>query len=273
MTLKTRNTTILLFTIISFLIFASMASIIVMTKLNFPFTLNFSKELLSINSFSLFTRSPSSLFVSLIMLQIYILVFYILLLYHFEKTQSPLIILFTIFLAGNQLEIFKLFIALLNLQQTYSKFFLLLANFSMLGKFLSMFSFFLIAANSKETQKLNIEIDIVILITVCVFVTICIPFNTTSITQSFDLKPGFNRIVKFLYIITFILTSITFYVNYYETENKLILKLLYSYLFIIIGLKLVTEINIFFLCLIGFGLLIFGTRYFFKTMHKMYSWD
>ena len=273
MTLKTRNRTMILFTVMSSLFLIAVITVFIIKLANNSFENIFGYNFFSLKGFSFFKPSPKSVILGLIFLQFYVPVTSFLLLYNFEKTQSPLIILFCLYLLGNQLEISKLIIALFNMTHSYSEAFLLLGNIAFLGKLISLFSFFLFASESKNTQKLNIETDIIILSTICIVVTFLIPMNTGFTTDTFDIKPGYSNIVIALFAVTLIATILTFIFTYQETENKLILKLLASYCILTAGQNFLANTSILIFTFIGIGMLAFGTSLIMKTMHKMYSWE
>lgn len=273
MTLKARNRSLLIFNFLSILCLVGSSILLIYTIVNGNFEKFFSESFFSFKNFSLFKKNEKSVVLSLMAIQIYIPVTTFLLFYNFEKTQSPIIILFGLFLFGMQLEISKLLIGLLGLKNSYSDFHLFLANLAFLGKLISIMSLFLISAYSKETQKLNIEIDIIVLLAICIFATFYIPFNTFAATNTFGLRPGYLRLVLILFSIITILTIITFIFTYKETENILFIKLLFSYLPILAGNVLTTETNIFILIILGIIFLYGGTYYLFKFTHKLYSWD
>lgn len=261
------------FSVASVLSLIFILSLLISSVANGTFKTNFGYDFFSLTELSFFKPSEKAVLFSLIILQFYIPITVLLLYFKFEKTQSSLIILFSFFLLGNQLEISRFYIALLNLKQTYSYIFLLLGNFALMGKIISLFSFFLIALESKKSQKLDVEIDLIIILTISIFVTVCIPLNTSSITKTFGIKYGFSNTVLVLFVTILLLTVTTFIVSYRETENKSIIKLLISYLHIIIGVHVLTDSNILVFILIGAALLFSGTHLFIKALHKMYLWD
>lgn len=273
MTLKTRNRLMTVFSVLSILSLIGILSLLISNIANGTFKTNFGYDFFSLTELSFFKPSEKAVLFSFIILQFYIPITILFLYFKFEKTQSSLIILFSFFLLGNQLEISRFYIALFNLKQTYSYIYLLLGNSALLGKIISLFSFFLIALESKKSQKLDVEIDLIIILTLSIFVTVCIPLNTSSITKTFGIKYGFSNTVLVLFVTILLLTVITFIFSYRETENKSILKFLVSYLFIIIGVHVLTDSDILFFILLGAALLITGTNLYMKALHKMYLWD
>lgn len=262
-----------LFTVLSSVCLAGVTVIFITKLANGSFETVFGYKFFSLTGFPMFHSSPKSVVLGLLFLQFFIPITSFLLLYNFEKTQSPLIILYCLYLFGTQLEISKLLIALFNLAYTFSELFLLLGNLAFLGKLIALFSFFLFAAESKQFQKLNIETDIIILITLCSAVTVCLPFNTGFPTDTFAIKPGYSKIIAGLFAVTIFVTVLMFVFTYRETENKSILKLLASYCIIITGQALLSETSVLFFTLAGAALLSYGTSLLMKTLHRMYLWD
>lgn len=273
MTLKTRNRIMTSFSIFSILSLIAIVSILISSIANGTFKTSFGYEFFSTTELSFFKPGEKSVLFSLIFLQFFIPITLLILYFNFEKTQSSLIILFSAFLLGNQFEISRLLIALLNLKQTYSYIYLLLGNLALMGKLVSLFSFFLIASECKDSQKLDIEIDLIIIFAISIFITACIPLNTNVNTKTFAIKYCFPTIVIVLFISAILLTVITFIFSYRDTENKSIIRLLISYIHIIIGQHLLTDTDILAFIIAGAALLIIGTRLYMKALHRMYLWD
>lgn len=273
MTLKTRNRSLLLLIILSFLVLGTSFALLIYQINTHSFEQIFGYKFLSPESFSFIAGSDQSVIFALLFLQIYVSVTSLLLYFNFEKTQSTLIILFAIFLLGCQLQIAKLFIGLLNYKMTFSIEYLVLGKASIMGKLLTLASFFLIASESKDSRKLNIEMDVFILVIACLVITICIPLRTATPSNNFGITPGYLSIIKTLGIVTGILTLLTFIVSYRVTEDKILIKFLISYCHLIIGFFILTSTNILWCVLTGALLLSIGTHLFMDSLHKMYLWD
>lgn len=273
MTLKTRNRTLVLFITFSALCLISVIFLFTNRLVNHYFETFYGYKFLSLEGFSLIKPSQKTVLMSLLFLQLYIPVTAFFLFHNFEKTQSTLIILFGAVLLGYQLEISKLIIALFNLTNTFSKTYLILGKYALMGKLLSLASFFMIASESKQSQKLNIEYDLIMLLAICGLLAYFIPLNTAQDMKSFAIRPGYFRILLVLATITIILTILTFIVNYRETENKSLLNLLFSYIPIIAGEHLLSSSDIFVITSAGAILLIVGTNLFMRSLHKMYLWS
>lgn len=273
MTLKVRNRLITAFLIFSIISLITIISLLISNIANGTFKTVFGYDFFSLEQLSFIKPGQKTVLLSLIFIQFFVPVTACVLYFNFEKTQSSLIILFCAFLLGTQMELSKLYIALFNLQDTYSEIYLLLGNFSLMGKLISLFSFFLIASECKNTQKLDVEIDLIIILTISIFVTVCIPLNTSKCTNTFELTYGFSKTVIVLFITVVILTILTFIFSYHETENKKILHLMICYIFIMLGDYILTSSNIAVYVLAGSLCLIAGTNRFMKTLHRMYLWD
>lgn len=273
MTLKVRNRLITAFSIFSILSLIGVLSLLISNVANGTFKTVFGYEFFSLEQFSFFKPCQKTVLFSLLFIQFFVPITVCILYFDFEKTQSSIIILFCAFLLGNQMELSRLYIALFNLKDTFSQIYLLLGNFSLMGKLISLFSFFLIASECKNSQKLDVEIDLIIILTISIFVTVLIPLNTSKCTNTFELTYGFSKTVIVLFITVLILTILTFVFSFYETENKKILHLLFSYLLIMAGQYLLTDSDILLFTTIGACFLILGTNRFMKTLHRMYLWD
>lgn len=261
------------FSVFSILSLIGIISLLISIIANGTFKTTFGYDFFSTTELSFLRPSEKPVLFSLIFLQFYVPITVLILYFKFEKTQSSLIILFTVFLLGNQLEISRLLIALLNLQQSFSAIYLLFGNLALMGKIIALFSFFLISSECRNSQKLDAEIDLLLILAISIFITVCIPLNTNDCTKTFAIKYGFSKTVLVLFVTIMLLTVSTFAISYRKSENKSILKLLTSYLHIIIGLHLLTDTNILIFILIGAMLLVFGTDLYMKALHKMYLWD
>lgn len=261
------------FSIFSILSLIAIVSLLISSIANGTFKTSFGYEFFSLTELSFFKPGEKSVILSLIFLQFYLPVTLLIFYFNFEKTQSSLIIFFSAFLLGNQFEISRLLIALLNLKQTYSYIYMLFGNLALMGKLISLFSFFLIASDCKDSQKLDVEIDLIIIFAISIFITACIPLNTNVSTKTFSIKYGFDTTVLVLFVTVILLTVITFIFSYRDTENKSIIRLLISYIHIIVGQHLLTDTDILVFILVGATLLIIGTRLYMKALHRMYLWD
>lgn len=273
MTLRTRNRSLIIFIILSFLCLGFSFAALFYQVHTGNFEQIFGCKFLSFAGLSLFEPTNKSVIFGLLFLQVYIPVTALFLYFSFEKTQSTLIILFAIFLLGCQFQIAKLFIGLLNYKMTFSLEYLCLGKTSIMGKLLALASFFLIASEAKDSRKLNIEMDICILLVSCLVITIAVPLRTAVPSKNFGITLGYTTIVNTLGLITALLTILTFLVSYRETEEKVMIKLLISYCHIIVGFFILTSTNILWCIIIGCVLISVGTHLFLSSLHKMYLWD
>ena len=273
MTLKTRNRTLIVF--ICFFIICTIVSTTALLKQAFSpaFESIFGYKFFSLKGFSFIAPSDKTVILALIFLQFFIPITTILLFLNFEKTQSTLIILFGLFLLGCQLQCFRIFIGLFNFKFSFSMDYLVLGKLAIMGKLLVLASFFLIAAESRNSTKLNIEMDIFIAIIACFVITLSIPLRTAMPSKNFGIIPGYVTVLTILGIITGILTAITFLVSYKETEEKIILNLLVSYCIIMISFFILTNTDLLWAALLGSSGLALGTHLFMRSLHKMYLWS
>lgn len=251
----------------------SVIAVLVVKHFNGSIFRNFGFTFFSLSDISLFNSSSKAVLLSLLFLQFYIPATAAFLFKYFEKTQSSLIILFCFFLFGCQFEIARFIIALFNLKETYSQLYLLLGNYTLLGKFISVFSFYVLASECKQTQKLDVELDLIIIFTVSVVITFYIPLNTAVLSSTFTISWGYSKIIFILIALTVLLTFLAFLFNYHETENKNILFLLLSSILIMSGKFLLVETDRLIYIILGALSISLGTRLFMKTAHKMYLWD
>lgn len=273
MTLRTRNRIIKIFALFSTLCFLGVIATIIVKSLNGTLANTLGSSLFSFKNFSFFKPNEKSVIYTLIFLQFFIPVAAFFLLFSFEKTQSTLIILFCVVLFGFQFELSRFIIGVFDLKRTFSQFYLLLGKYSLLGRLLCLFSFFYIAIESKDSQKLNIEMDLTAIFTVSIFVTLCIPLNTSVSTKTFGIECGFLNVLVALFAVVSLLTILTFIITYRDTENKSIIKILISYLFTATGIHLMECSDILCITTTGAVLLITGTRLYMKALHKMYLWE
>lgn len=273
MTLRTRNRTLLIFICLSFLALAGFAAAFISQVFTPSFETNFGYKFFSPEGFSFASPSDKTVILALIFLQLYVPLTTILLYINFEKTQSTLIILFSLFLLGCQLSVSRIFIGLFNYAYSFSLDYLILGKLSIMGKLLTLASFFLIASECRNSTKLNIEMDIFIAIIACFIITLSIPLRTAMPSKNFGITPGYVNVLTILCVITGILTAITFLVSYKETEEKIILHLLLSSAVISIGFFILASTNILWAAILGSFGLAFGTHLFMRSLHKMYLWS
>lgn len=273
MTLKTRNRALLLFICFSILCAIAFATVFILKVFSPSFENIFGYKFFSLNGFSFFQPADKTVLFSLIFLQFFVCLTSILLFVNFEKTQSTLIILFALFLLGCQLQVSRIYIMLFNLVNSFSLDYLVFGKLSIMGKLLAISSFFLIAAESRNSRKLNIEMDIFVTTIFCFIITISVPLRTAIPSKNFGITPGYLPVLTCLCLVTGILTVISFFVSYKETEEKNILRLLMCYAIIMLGFFIMINSNIFWIALIGSAGLSYGTHLFMHTLHKMYLWS
>lgn len=273
MTLKTRNRSIFFFICFS-LICCCLSFVLLISRIsNGSFEQIFGFKFLSPHSITLFSPSDTSVIFALLALQVYIPITAFFLFFNFEKTQSTLIILFTVFLLGCQFQLSKLVIGLMNYKINFSFEYLILGKIFIMGKLMAIASFFLISSEAKDSKKLNIDNDILILLVICLVITLSIPLKTGEPTNNFEITPGYLSILNVLSLTTILLTIITFIFSYQETEDFSMIKLLIDSCLIIAGFFILTSTVFLWQVIIGIILLVVGTYMLFRTLHKMYLWS
>lgn len=273
MTLKTRNFSLITFICLSSICFIASFAFLFTQIYNGSFESIFGCKFFSPEGFSLFKGTDKNVIIALLFLQIYIPVTALFLFFSFEKTQSTLIILFGLFLLGCQLQVTRLLLGLFDMKNSLSLDYLVMGKAAFLGHLLCIGSFFLLAASAKNSQKLDIEMDIFILLAICILITVAVPLRTTEPAKNLGITPGYTQTIILLSVVFAILTIITFLVSYKETEDYSIIKIMISYCHLVLGQAMLNNSNILIVVIIGAGLLTTGTNLFMSSLHKMYLWD
>ena len=273
MTLKTRNLffQIFLFTSLAVLLFAL---IIFLVSLHNSTILN--PPALRIPAFldriPFTPKSVTALFVSFLLILMYVPACFYILLKFFENTQTSEIIFFSGFLIACLAEISRFITICLGLWLSFSNTLIFMGNVTLFGRTLAPLSFLCAAILSETSQRQDIERNYLIMMTVSVVFAVVIPMNTAIITSTALVTEGFIHLVNILRFMLLLMSTASFLVSAVKKNSLEHKYLAFSSAVILIGYGfLVTCDNFFFLIMGLFGL-IYGTFKYLQTLHKMYMW-
>ena len=276
MTLRIRNRIILLllFTSIIIALFISglyiyaflknaiIAPVMPIRQFNFP----------TLSIFALRYNFPCSLIASAVFL-FYSLFFLFWIFVRFEKTQSPEIFYFCLFLCSTLCESFKLLVPLFALWQTYSNNLLFIGRLILFGKFLAPISILMSSLFSTETQMQDFEKNYTIVITLGAAFSLLIPINTSQISTTCAISWGFYNeffLFRTLIFITAFISSVLKGINKTFTPSALTVRLSFSLLLIILSYALLASADNLLFLIAGSTLLFISTLRFLTNTHMLY---
>lgn len=274
MTLNIRNTLMSVF--ISILLFTAIAlsitTIYFFTTHTFQSIPDFasSQQLPAFIPFS--EKSTAAAISSICILLVYVLLTIITIRRTFEKTQSPEIIYFSLFLAGIFLQCMRLCVPIFHLWQGYNNFFVLITRIYFIGQALTAGSFLFSALFSSDNQLQEADRNIYILCTVAVILASLIPVKTDIIYANFLPQTGFQSTCSIiLYVIVIITALILFFSGRTKPEYRHTF-ISAGFLMIMTGYKTLCSADSFAACAIGAILLAAGTYAYLISIHRYYLW-
>ena len=181
----------------------------------------------------------------------------------FEKTQSPEIFYFCLFLCSTLCEAFRLFVPLFALWQTYSDTLLLIGRIILFGKFLAPISLLMSSLFTSENQMQDFEKNYTIVITVGIAFTLLVPLNTSHISTTCAIIWGFSKPFFAIRTLIFITAIISALIKR-QTKNYISLSL------IIVSYSILASADNLLFFITGSTLLFISTHRFLADTHKLY---
>lgn len=217
-------------------------------------------------------KSTAAAISSICILLMYVLLASIIIRRTFEKTQSPEIIYFSLFLVGIFLQCMRLCVPIFHLWQGYNNFFVLISRIYFTGQSLTAGSFLFSALFSSDNQVQDADRNLYILCTVAVILASLIPVKTDIIYANFLPQIGFQSTCSvILYVIVIITALILFFFGRTKAEYRHTF-ISAGFLMIMTGYKTLCAADSFAACAIGAVLLAAGTYAYLISIHRYYLW-
>lgn len=189
----------------------------------------------------------------------------------FEKTRSQEIIFFFAFLVACLLEQLRLFFPLHGMWKTSSVSLIYFGRIIVMGRTMAFLSPLFLSLFSGSQHRMDMERNVLILVTVSAVVGYFYPLDTTITTSSFMIKLGYGQMFRVGRFIILALAVITLFVNNYSSEEKG-LKESIGFLLLFMGYMILTECDSYIPACAGTVILITGTILYLKPLHtRMWS--
>ncbi|WP_407428588.1 hypothetical protein [Treponema sp.] len=213
-----------------------------------------------------------SIILSFVVLILYVPFCFYIILKYFENTQTTEIIFFTGFLIGCLLELFRFLTLSMNLWQTFSNSLIFSGKMVLFGRTLTILSFACASLFSDTSQRQDVERNYIIMTTASIVFAALIPMNTAKISSNGLVLEGFLKLINIMRLILTVLVFISFYIHGIQKNNFEYKNLAFSFLILIAGYSLLVLTDSFLFLLTGTSLLLGGTYWYFKNLHKIYMW-
>jgi len=209
--------------------------------------------------------------ISIAVLALYSLITLIIILYYFEKTQTPEIPFFAFFVLSLAFESVRLMMPLRNVFNIPSFYLLLASRILLFSRNFGLFSLFAasIYAAGMEAQR---QRNVIFIITITsLIIALGTPVDIFTWSANFEPVSGYDSVFKILNTGVFLITIAGFLIAAYSQRSR-------DYLFISLGVFLVLAGRNILLSadtwagLPGIALLGFGTWFICIYLHKVYLW-
>jgi len=213
-----------------------------------------------------------SVFLSFLLLILYVPVCFYLLIRFFENTQTSEIIFFTGFLIAITAEIARFITICLGLWLSFSNLLIFMGNVTLFGRTLAPLSFLCAALFSETDQRQDIERNYLIMVTVSVVFAVIIPMNTAKITSTGLVTEGFMHLINIARFLLMLTTVVSFFINGVKKNNGEYKHLAIFSTILLLSYSLLVSCDNFVFLILGAIGLVLGTLKYLQTLHKMYMW-
>ncbi len=274
MTLNTRNHFIFAFAVFSSIIVGlfiiGLLFVLFTTPLDTIPTVRYETGI----SFSeaLFANHSMVALLNILILIIYVPVLSFIIYFGFEKTQSPELFYYFIFLLGCLANICCLLIPIFKLWTGFSSILLFAGKAEFFGEIITVLSFLALGVCSSDEKNHDTDKNMIILIMISLILSVIIPINNKDIQYALRVPFGYDNIVNFIRVIAIILTTFTLCLTGYRKDSKDLVFIAIGFLCTSTGYFLLLKTANIFWSIFGLTLLTFGTFFFLKRLHKYYMW-
>ncbi|GHU87688.1 hypothetical protein FACS189476_03520 [Spirochaetia bacterium] len=196
----------------------------------------------------------------------------ILIYYFFEKTQSPEILFFALFVFSLSFEGMRLAALLQKLYQIPALYLLMASRVLLFGRFFGIFSLFTasICAAGLEMQKQQNIIMIIALITLVI--TLGIPIDVLTWDTSYCMINGYTSMFRMVEAGVLLITMLSFFISAYSRGSREYILIGVGSFLVFLGRNLLLSADTWVTPLPGLLALIAGTWFICTRLHKVYLW-
>jgi hypothetical protein len=203
---------------------------------------------------------------------IYAFVTLILIYYFFEKTQSPEILFFALFVLSLSFEGMRLMAPLQKIHQIPALYLLMASRALLFGRFFGIFSLFAasVYAAGLEMQKQQNIIMIIALVTLVI--TLGVPIDILSWDTSYCMISGFPSMFRMVEAGVLFITTLSFFISAYSRGSRDYVLIGAGSFLVFLGRSLLLSADTWATPLPGLLALIAGTYFICTRLHKVYLW-
>lgn len=193
--------------------------------------------------------------------------------FNFEKTQSPEIIFFTLFLAGCMLEGIRLWIPAFNLWRDFSNVYVGIGRFLFFSRMIASLSLIFIALLSinKNAHQDADKNCVLIAAAACLFAFI-VPVDTITIPSNYAVRFGYEKLYMSLVWVCYITSFVAMRFQAQSLGSPEYRKASTGFIIMTAGYSLLIQTDALFLLVAGTVLLATGSTVFLRNLHKYYMW-
>jgi hypothetical protein len=216
--------------------------------------------------------NPYAPFVCMVVAVIYAFVALILIYYFFEKTQSPEILFFTLFVLSFSFEGMRLVVPMQKVREIPALYLLMASRILLFGRFFGIFSLFAasVYAAGLEIQKQQNIIMVIALITLVI--TLGIPIDVLTWDTSYCMINGFTSVFRMIEAGIFLITILSFFISAYSRGSREYIFIGIGSFLVFLGRNLLLTTDTWITPLPGLLALIMGTWFICTYLHKVYLW-
>ncbi|GHU72713.1 hypothetical protein FACS189450_11020 [Spirochaetia bacterium] len=203
---------------------------------------------------------------------IYAFVTLILIYYFFEKTQSPEILFFALFVLSFSFEGMRFMVPLQKLRQIPSLYLLMASRVLLFGRFFGIFSLFTasVFAAGLEMQKQQNIIMITAFITLVI--TLGIPIDVLTWDTSYCMITGYTSMSRMVEAGILLITMLSFFISAHTRGSREYILIGAGSFLVFLGRNLLLSADTWVTPLPGLLALAAGTWFICTRLHKVYLW-
>jgi hypothetical protein len=211
-------------------------------------------------------------FASMAAAALYAFVTLIMICYFFEKTQSPEILFFALFVLSLSFEGMRIMTPLQKTHQIPALYLLMASRVLLFGRFFGIFSLFAasVYAAGLEMQKQQNVIMIIALITLVI--TLRVPIDVLTWDTSYCMINGHTIMFRMVEAGMLLITMLSFFISAYSRGSREYILIGAGSFLVFLGRNLLLSADTWAAPLPGLLFLIAGTYFICTRLHKVYLW-
>lgn len=213
----------------------------------------------------MFAYQKGSVYISLFLMNLYVVITSRVLSNAFAKTQGSEAAFMFCFLIACLAETSRFYIPMFSIQNSFTEFLIFLGRISVFARILAPLSLLFSVIMVGPDQRQNLERNMGLIIVASMFVALVLPLNTAIIERDFRVHAGFDKIIVSIEVIIDCLAVFSLFLrNYNEKQNQ---KSTLGLIFVIAGFVLNINSYTYFLLVLSETFTIAGTVLYLKEIH------